>query len=253
MGRVYAVFQDPVECVECGGRVIHDGNGLLVCEQCGLVYGRVYDMPLFERRSDAKRRANVAHYYPEKQLKPETALERLLVDVCIRRLGLNLNTTVTALKVYRKIRGHSRKHVVAAIWAACKAHGTYVSLDELKKAVTGRSKISGLFTVVAEAMKHVHAKPEPPRKTALKHVDKICYTLSLSSETHSIAYEIVKKLKHVANPKTVAAAAVYTAALTAEPKRVGQKEIAEAAHVSDVALRLQFYRIIKELTIEVYL
>ena len=256
MGRLVVVFEDPRVCVECGGRVVYNGDGELVCERCGMVYGVAYDTPLYERRG-RRLRSEVAHYFPEKLLTVSCRWERLLAETCIRRLQLPFDVTLTALNVLRKLRREgkyiTKQWVLAAIYVACKAYGLSVSIVELKKQILGRTRTPKLYAKILEAKKHVKTRSTNFRKEAMKHVEKTCCKLSLKPETWRIAYEIVKKYRGNINPKSLAAAAVYTASLLTMEHRVGEAEVAEAAGVSEVTLRTWFYKIVKQLTIEVYL
>jgi len=256
MARMVIALSDPGTCEECGGRVIYDGNGLLVCSQCGLVYGRVYDMCPFERRGDRWRK-EVIHYSPERLLKVRSKPESFLMEVCLRRLKLPLDVSATALRVFRKkkIKGSEVKlWTAASIYVACRAHGVFLSFLKLKEAVWGRKKrVEGIFNYIVEASKHIPFKPESPRKAALKYVEQLCSSLRLKPETRQVAYHIVSKFKEHFNPKSLAAAATYIAALVTMEHRVSQREIAEAAEITEVTLRTWFYKIINQLTIEVYL
>lgn len=264
MAKMVVTFNDPGACEECGGRIIYDGNGLLVCSQCGLVYGIVYDMPLFEkRRNNGGGWDQPVHYGSRKLLTARSWPERFLMETCLRKLKLPVYVAATALKIIRKaeeekriVGGAVRYWAAAAIYVACRAHGYHLSFPELKEAVWGRKhrRIEGIFNYIVEASKHVpEFKPESPRKAALKYVEQLCSKLCLKPETRQIAYHIVSKFKEHFNPRSLAAAATYTAALIAEERRVTQQEVAKAAEITEVTLRTWFYKIVKQLTIEVYL
>ncbi|RLE67902.1 MAG: hypothetical protein DRJ43_06525, partial [Thermoprotei archaeon] len=253
MGRLVVVFEDPRVCVECGGRVVYNGDGELVCERCGMVYGVAYDTPLYERKG-SRLGSEVAHYFPEKLLTVSCRWERLLAETCIRRLQLPFDVTLTALNVLRKLRREgkyiTKQWILAAIYAACKAYGLSPSIVELKKQILGKTRTPKLYAKIIEAMKHVKTRPINFRREAMKHVERICAALSLKPETFHVAYEIVKKYKGYINPKSLAAAAVYIASLLTMECRIGEAKVAEAAGVCEVSLRTWFYKIVKQLTIE---
>ena len=98
-------------CPECRGLVVYDGNGALVCQECGLVVAdrlpmfytfQLYDQyytwnryrPLFnsrEAKAIAKLKRNVKHKWTLQQLKHFIALRKHAVSRSVRILDVEPN------------------------------------------------------------------------------------------------------------------------------------------------------------------
>jgi transcription initiation factor TFIIB len=90
-----------------------------------------------------------------------------------------------------------------------------------------------------------------------KHLPSIIANLSLSQKTYMLAAKIIETMKKGGltegkDPAGIAAACVYIASILTDEKKT-QKQVAEAANVTEVTIRNRYRDIIDKLNIVIYL
>ena len=125
----------------------------------------------------------------------------------------------------------------SSIYSACREHGIPRSLDEISSySRASRRDIARCYRKVVRQLGLKVPLPSPA-----DFVPRICERLGLSHATAKRAVQIVERaremgLAQMKRPETIAAAAVYLAALLCGDPRP-QRTVAEAAGASEVALR----------------
>lgn len=175
-------------------------------------------------------------------------------------LNLPKNIQETAAVIYRKavkkrlIRGKSiQGMIIASIYLACRRCGLVRTLEEMAQA-SGISKIE-----VGRHYRFLVKKLDyyvPPVK-AEGHITRLCNVLALHGKTEEVAHKIIKaarriKLTSGRGPKGTAAAASYMASRIVGEFRT-QREVAEAADITEVTIRNRYKEIMKRLLIAVRL
>ncbi|MCD6410127.1 MAG: transcription initiation factor IIB [Candidatus Verstraetearchaeota archaeon] len=180
------------------------------------------------------------------------------LDRISSQLGLPRSVKDEAAVIYRRavekglVRGRSIESVMAAaIYAACRELKIPRTLDEIAKYTkSGRKDVARCYRLL---LREVSIRV--PIADPLDFISRIGGTLGLSGVTQHRAAEIIKEAKRLGitagkDPAGLAAAAIYIASLL-ENERKTQKEIAQAAQVTEVTVRNRYKELIRTLKIEV--
>ena len=189
--------------------------------------------------------------------------ERNLVQALeeLRRLagqmGLPASIREEGAYIYRKavdaglVRGRSIEGVVAAsIHAACRLHKNAWTLDEIGRfSRTGRKEIGRTFRNIVRRLK-LPVYPSRPEE----YVPRFCAQLQLSPPIQGLALRILsdKRVIRVSagrGPTGIAAAVVYMCAMMKKNNRT-QREVAQAAGVTEVTIRNRFNEICEALEMD---
>ena len=134
--------------------------------------------------------------------------------------------------------------VPSVIYIVCRRNGIPRSLNDIVKvSKVPKRRISHTYRSILRAL-NIQLRPPSPSD----FIPVICSTLGLSGDVCAIAQHILSTAKDVIggkNPLGVAASAIYVAAFLCG-KHVTQKEVAEAAGVSEVSIRNIYRDLIKE-------
>jgi transcription initiation factor TFIIB len=149
------------------------------------------------------------------------------------------------------IRGRSVEAVVlATVYAACRLAGMPRTLDELST-ISGikRRDIGRTYRFV---VRELNLKMDVP--TPLTYVSRFCNKLKLNPKVKRKSKEILKEaiekeMTSGRGPVGVAAAAIYIATVLCDEKRT-QREVADAAGVTEVTIRNRYKELVKRLDIE---
>jgi transcription initiation factor TFIIB len=162
-----------------------------------------------------------------------------------------------AAVIYRKaldkglVRGRSINAIAAAaLYAACRKSGTPRSLREIAEAsFVDRKDLARCYRLLLRELDFHMPIVDP-----LTYVSKIAEKTGISGKTQGAAIAILREArrKRVASgkdPMGLAAAALYIACLQHNEKKT-QKNIAEAAGVTEVTVRNRYKVLIKQLNLE---
>jgi transcription initiation factor TFIIB len=162
-----------------------------------------------------------------------------------------------AAVIYRKaldkglVRGRSINAIAAAaLYAACRKSGTPRSLREIAEAsFVDRKDLARCYRLLLRELDFHMPVADP-----LTYVSKIAEKTGISGKTQGAAIQILREArrKRVAagkDPMGLAAAALYIACLQHNEKKT-QKNIAEAAGVTEVTIRNRYKVLLKQLNIE---
>ncbi|RLE99561.1 MAG: transcription initiation factor IIB [Thermoprotei archaeon] len=179
-------------------------------------------------------------------------LERLAAQ-----LGLPKTIKEQALEIYRRalesglVRGRSIESVMAAsIYAACRQLKMPRTLDEIAKYTrAGRKDVARCYRLLLREATIKVPLPDP-----IDFAPKIGESLKLSATTIRKAIEILKEAKKLGitagkDPAGLAAAAIYVASLLSGEVRT-QKEVAQAAQVTEVTVRNRYKELARKLNIK---
>lgn len=170
------------------------------------------------------------------------------------QLNLPPGVEETAAMIYRRavakelVRGRSMESVVAAaLYAACREHGSPRTLDEIAEVANiPKREIGRTYRFLAREL-GMRILPTDPAD----YISRFASALGLKGETVTKALEILRKAKEMEltsgrGPTGVAAAVLYIAAqLTGEKKT--QREVAEVAGVTEVTIRNRYKELVKHL------
>ena len=176
------------------------------------------------------------------------------------KMGLPKSVKEAAAVIYRKaaakslIRGRSIETVMtASIYAACRQCDLPRSLNEIAAVSSmGKKEIGRTYRFLVRKLK-ISMTPTKPQN----YVQRLCSELGLSGNTLTITNDILNKateyeLTSGRGPLGVAAASTYIASVLSGERRT-QKEIAEAAGVTEVTIRNRYKELIRELDIDLNL
>jgi transcription initiation factor TFIIB len=162
-----------------------------------------------------------------------------------------------AAVTYRKaldkglVRGRSIAAIAAAaLYAACRGSGTPRTLREIAEAsLVDKKDVARCYRLLLRELE-VHMPIADP----LTYVSKIAERTGISGKTQGIAIQILRdarKRRAAAgkDPMGLAAAALYIACLKSNEKKT-QKDIAEAAGVTEVTVRNRYKTLKKQLNLE---
>ena len=163
-----------------------------------------------------------------------------------------------AAVIYRKaldkslVRGRSIAAITAAAaYAACRGSGTPRALHEIAEAsLVDKKDVARCYRLLLREL-DMHMPIAHP----LTYVSKIAERTGISGKTQGIAIQILREARNkraVAgkDPMGLAAAALYIACLQNNKKKT-QKEIAEAAGVTEVTVRNRYKTLKRQLKLEV--
>jgi transcription initiation factor TFIIB len=162
-----------------------------------------------------------------------------------------------AAVVYRKaldkglVRGRSINSVAAAaLYAACRKSGSPKSLREIAEAsLVDKKDVSRCYRLLLQELDF-----HMPISYPLAYVSKIAEKNGVSGKTQGVAMAILrdarqKRFSAGKDPMGMAAAALYIACLQNNAK-ITQKDIAEAAGVTEVTVRNRYKALKKQLNLE---
>jgi transcription initiation factor TFIIB len=163
-----------------------------------------------------------------------------------------------AAVIYRKaldkalVRGRSINSIVAAaLYAACRKSGTPRTLREIAEAsLVDKKDVARCYRLLLQELDFHMPTADP-----LTYVSKIAEENGVSGKTQGAAIAILREArrKRVAagkDPMGMAAAALYIACLQHNEK-ITQKDIAEAAGVTEVTVRNRYKALKKQLNLEI--
>lgn len=175
-------------------------------------------------------------------------------------LNLPRNIGESAAIAYRKIvkkcltRGRSiRVLATAAIYLACRQSRIVRTLTELSEASgIGRKEIASNYRFLIRKLK-IFA----PTTTPNKYITRLSNQLGLNGKTEGVAHKIVRgakkqRLTSGRGAKGISAATCYIASAISGERRT-QREIAEAADVTEVTIRNRYREMMNRLLIIVKL
>ncbi len=163
-----------------------------------------------------------------------------------------------AAVIYRKaldkglVRGRSIAAIAAAsLYAACRGTGTPRTLREISEiSLVEKKDVARCYRLLLREL-----DMQMPIADPLTYISKIAESTGISGRTQGLAIQILRESKRrraVAgkDPMGLAAAALYIACLQNHEKKT-QKDIAEAAGVTEVTVRNRYKSLKKQLHIEV--
>jgi len=163
-----------------------------------------------------------------------------------------------AAVAYRKaldkglVRGRSINAIAAAaLYAACRKSGSPRTLSEIAKAsLVNKKDVARCYRLLLQELDF-----HMPISDPLIYVSKIAEKTGISGKTQGAAVAILREARQKRfsagkEPMGLAAAALYIACLQNTEKNT-QKDIAEAAGVTEVTVRNRYKDLIKQLHIEI--
>jgi len=196
--------------------------------------------------------------------KVQTSIERNLQQASIElerissQLGLPKSVKDRAMEIYRKaveqglVRGRSIESVMAAaIYAACRELRIPRTLDEIAKYTKGgRKEVARCYRLLLR-----EGTTKVPLANPIDFVPRIAEALKLSGTVVRRAILILQEARKKGitagkDPAGLAAAAIYIASLLEGDIRT-QKEVAQAAQVTEVTVRNRYKELAKELKIKI--
>jgi len=173
------------------------------------------------------------------------------------KLGLPRDVRETAGMIFRKIttgnllRGRAMTEIASAVlYAACRQCNTPRTLDEIADASgLSRKKIGRAYRFISKEL-GLKLMPTPPSD----YISRFCNKLELSKGVCNKAIEILKEadgkdLIGGKSPVGSAAASIYIATVFCG-KRKTQREVADAAGISEVTIRSRYKKIIEGLGVD---
>ncbi len=164
--------------------------------------------------------------------------------------------TEKAAVIYRKgldkglVRGRSIAAIAAAsLYAACRGTGTPKTLQEISEAsLVDKKDVARCYRLLLQELDIHMPIPDP-----ITYVSKIAERTGISGPTQGLAIKILRdaRKKRAAagkDPMGLAAAALYIACLKNSEKKT-QKDIAEAAGVTEVTVRNRYKSLKKQLNL----
>ncbi|MGQ9624471.1 MAG: transcription initiation factor IIB [Candidatus Bathycorpusculaceae bacterium] len=162
-----------------------------------------------------------------------------------------------AAVTYRKaldkglVRGRSIAAIAAAaLYAACRGSGTPRTLREIADAsLVDKKDVARCYRLLLREL-----DVQMPIADPLTYVSKIAERIGISGKTQGIAIQILREARKRRaaagkDPMGLAAAALYIACLQNDEKKT-QKDIAEAAGVTEVTVRNRYKTLKKQLNLE---
>ena len=170
------------------------------------------------------------------------------------KLSIPKSIKEEAAIIYRKalnldlLRGRSIAGIIAAsLYAACRANKNPRSLSEISKvSLINKKDVARCYRLLLREL-----DIKIPIADPLTYVSKIAEIVGISEESQGLAIHFLleaRKKRVVAgkDPMGLAAAALYIACLKNKEK-ITQKDIAEAAGVTEVTIRNRYKLLIKQL------
>ncbi len=163
-----------------------------------------------------------------------------------------------AAVIYRKaldkglVRGRSIAAIAAAaLYASCRGSGTPRTLREISEAsLVDKKDVARCYRLLLREL-----DVQMPIADPLTYISKIAERTGITGKTQGVAIQILReaKKKRAAagkDPMGLAAAALYIACLQSDEKKT-QKDIAEAAGVTEVTVRNRYKTLKKQLLLEI--
>jgi transcription initiation factor TFIIB len=163
-----------------------------------------------------------------------------------------------AAVIYRKaldkglVRGRSIAAIAAAaLYAACRGSGTPRTLREVAEAsLVEKKDVARCYRLLLREL-----DVQMPIADPLTYISKIAENTGISGKTQGLAIQILREAKKRRaaagkDPMGLAAAALYIACLQNDEKKT-QKDIAEAAGVTEVTVRNRYKSLRKQLHLEI--
>lgn len=173
-------------------------------------------------------------------------------------MGMPKVVRETAAMIYRKamgrnlVRGRSINGVVAtALYSACRQCNVPRTLDEIARVSrVDKKEIGRTYRFITHELK-LKLMPTSPED----YIPRFCSELKLSGavqiEANKILHEAAEKqLGSGKGPVGMAAAAIYIAAIMCNEERT-QKEVADAAGVTEVTIRNRYKELTKKLGLKI--
>jgi len=180
------------------------------------------------------------------------------IDRLSDKLAIPSAVKERAAIIYRKaldqglVRGRSIAAIAAAsLYAACRLTGTPRNLKEISEAsLVSRKDVARCYRLLLRELDLTMPIADPT-----VYLSKIAEKAGISGHIQASALKILNeaKQKHISagkDPMGLAAAALYMAAYLAGEKRT-QKEIADAAGVTEVTVRNRYKTLKKQLRLEI--
>ncbi|MBS7605429.1 transcription initiation factor IIB [Candidatus Bathyarchaeota archaeon] len=180
------------------------------------------------------------------------------IDRLSDNLAIPLAVKEKAALIYRKaleqgfVRGRSIAAIAAAaLYAACRLSGTPRNLKEISEAsLVSRKDIARCYRLLLRELNLTMPIVDPSI-----YISKIAEKANLPGHVQTLALKILnevrqKRISAGKDPVGLAAAALYIAAHLAGEKRT-QKEVADAAGVTEVTVRNRYKTLKKQLKIEI--
>jgi transcription initiation factor TFIIB len=180
------------------------------------------------------------------------------LDRLAGKISVSLSIKERAALIYRKaldkglVRGRSISGVAAAsLYAACRKSGAPRTLREIAEAsLVGKKDVARCYRLLLQELDF-----HMPISDPLTYVSKIAQINGISGKTQGSAIAILAEArrKRVAagkDPMGMAAASLYIACLQHNEK-ITQKDIADAAGVTEVTVRNRYKALKKQLNIQV--
>lgn len=176
------------------------------------------------------------------------------MDRLSSRLGIPRSVRENSAIIYRSaareniIRGRSIESVVAAaVYMACRCCGIPRSLDEVSEASSVSKKLIGKTYRFLSRELDIKLKPTSP----VDYVSRFGSNLEVSGEVEAKAVDIInqsfeKGLNTGKGPTGIAAAALYISSILLGEKK-SQKEVSEAAGVTEVTIRNRYKELVEKL------
>ena len=259
-----------MNCPLCNSNQIITYKGEVICKNCGLV---IEDHSCdFYRYHFIKNNNEIIKTKKEERIKviklkkltlisrgyEERVLKNAIKEFNRLTSKLNIPNFIKdeALSIFKKIRKIKKRlpikaTIVASLYAACKIYGIPRTLDEIAKYTkAGRKDVARCYRLL---LKEVNIKI--PIADPIDFTVRIGSVLNLSGITQHRAAEIIREAKKRGitagkDPAGLAAAAIYIASLLENERRT-QKEIAQAAQVTEVTVRNRYKELMRELKIEI--
>jgi len=162
-----------------------------------------------------------------------------------------------AAVIYRKaldkmlVRGRSIAAIVAAsLYVACRTTATPRTLREIAEvSFVDRKDVARCYRLLLRELRVQMPIPDP-----LTYISKIAERIGISGQTQGLAIKILREARRkrvVAgkDPMGLAAATLYIACLQRKEKKT-QKDVAEAAGVTEVTVRNRYKSLKRQLGIE---
>jgi transcription initiation factor TFIIB len=162
-----------------------------------------------------------------------------------------------AAVIYRKaldkglVRGRSIAAIAAAaLYAACRGSGTPRTLREIAEAsLVDKKDVARCYRLLLREL-----EVQMPIADPLTYISKIAEKTGISGKTQGLAIQILQEARQRRaaagkDPMGLAAAALYIACMQNNEKKT-QKDIAEAAGVTEVTVRNRYKTLKKQLNLE---
>jgi len=173
------------------------------------------------------------------------------------QMGIPQSIKETAAYIYRKtlekklIRGRRIDAIVAAsIYLSCRIHHKPRQMDEI--ALEAKVDRRNLGSAIRRILLFIDMKFPLPSATDL--LPRISSDLGLRSDTIMRAVSLIDEARVTGltigkSPGGIAGAAIYIASILEEDRRT-QREIAEAARVTEVTIRNRYKQLVKSLKVD---